>query len=59
MAESIDPDLAPRLRAESEAGKESPYPKETAGTRVNRRRSRGPGPETGAKRFDPHGRTAH
>lgn len=39
MAKSIDPDLASRLRAESEASKDSPYPRGTSGVRVNRQRS--------------------
>lgn len=39
MATSIDPDLAARLRAESEAGKDDPYPAGAAGARPNRQRS--------------------
>lgn len=39
MAKSIDPDLASRLRAESEASKDSSYPEGTTGIRVNRQRS--------------------
>lgn len=40
MAEKIGPEFAARLREESEARKDDPYPAHTEGTRPNRRRSR-------------------
>lgn len=39
MATSTDPDLAARLRAESEAGKDDPYIDGVTGARPNRQRS--------------------
>lgn len=39
MATNIDRDLAARLRAESEASKDDPYPADVAGARPNRQRS--------------------
>lgn len=39
MAESIDPELEQRLREESEATKDLPYPPGTTGVRPNRQRS--------------------
>lgn len=39
MATSIDSELAARLRAESEASKDDPYPAGVTGVRPNRQRS--------------------
>lgn len=39
MAKKIDPDLAARLREESETSMNDPYPPEAVGSRPNRRRS--------------------
>lgn len=40
MAKTIDPDLARRLREESEASKDDPYPEQVRLSRPNRDRSR-------------------